>query len=318
MIDRRVVLGAAPAALALPAVGAPSDLAVRGSSAYSESAMVMAIDPAGTTALTLRFCRFPVEGQTWLWCHVLHAGRFFAFTRHDLPCTADRLAATPEAAYRTAAPATAELVRVRREGRLPDIRFAADLGFHESRHAPHGPGATRGRITGVFRGSSALDAQVLEGREEVYGLCEAQVQIGRTRFVLRGPSKFHEQRQAAPRFDAPFCYGWLWGEGANATTLLHAKGASGGWRLDGAEAPLTDMVLDPPGDVRNVTWRFRDRASVTGRLEALVRYEIPVFDRRWQGSFVRGAGPGRRVVGVMNDWLADPDIYAAARLRNGL
>jgi hypothetical protein len=33
---------------------------------------------------------------------------------------------------------------------------------------------------------------------------------------------------------------------------------------------------------------------------------------------VRGDGPGREVVGVMNDWLAEPDIYAAARSRAGV
>lgn len=89
MIDRRSLIAATPGLLATPALAAPSrDLAVRGSKAYSESAMVMSVTPDGRSALTLRFCRFPVEGQTWLWCHVFHEGRFYAFTSHDLACLA--------------------------------------------------------------------------------------------------------------------------------------------------------------------------------------------------------------------------------------
>src|SRR5688500_4800361 len=111
MIARRTLLAAAPAALALPARA--SDLAVRGSKAYSESAMVMTVSLDNASAMTLRVCRFPVEGQTWLWCHIWHEGRFYAFTSHDLPCTGDRLAGAQLAEYR-ATPLKAELVRVRR------------------------------------------------------------------------------------------------------------------------------------------------------------------------------------------------------------
>jgi hypothetical protein len=32
---------------------------------------------------------------------------------------------------------------------------------------------------------------------------------------------------------------------------------------------------------------------------------------------VKGDGPGREVMGVLNDWAGPPDIYAAARARNG-
>lgn len=312
MIARRTLLAAAPAALALPARA--SDLAVRGSRAYSESAMVMTVADDGSSALTLRFCRFPVEGQTWLWCHALHEGRFYAFTSHDLPCTADRLAGERLARY-AAPPLKAELVRLRRGQLLPMVRLSAELMFHESRSAPHGAGRVPGRIDAQFLSVSALSAQVLEGREEVYGFCQGEVEIGGRRLTLNGLAKFHEQRQEAPRFEQPFCYSWLGGESANATTLLGARGASGGWQLDGVEAPLADMVLDPPGGERRITWKFRDRSAETGRLKALVRYEIPVYDRKWTGSFVKGDGPGRGVVGVMNDWAGPPDIYAAARAR---
>jgi hypothetical protein len=320
MIARRTLLAAAPAALALPGQVRPAmaaDTAVRGSRAYSESAMVMTVSLDNASAMTLRFCRFPVEGQTWLWCHILHEGRFYAFTSHDLPCTSERLAGAPLAEYR-AAPLKAELVRVRRGGgALPAVRLSAELMFHESRTAPHGPGRVPGRISCQFLGVSPLGVQVLEGREEVYGFCDGEVEIGGRRLTLNGLSKFHEQRQEAPRFEQPFSYAWLAGDSANATTLLGARGAGGGWQLDGIEKPLSDMVLDPPGDERRILWKFKDGSVESGRLKALVRYEIPVYDRKWNGSFVKGDGPGREVMGVLNDWAGPPDIYAAARARNG-
>lgn len=315
MIDRRAVIAAGPAALAGPVLAAPSpDLRVRGSKAYSESAMVMSVSPDGRSALTLRFCRFPVEGQTWLWCHLFHEGRFYAFTRHDLPCGGERLAGAQLARY-SAAPVAAELVRVRRDGQLPAVRLAADLKFHESRAAPHGPGDIPGRFDGQFLAVSPLGSQVLEGREEIYGWCSAEVEIGGHRFVHEGLAKYHEQRQEAARFDAPFCYGFLAGDAMNCTALLHARGASGGWQIDGVETALADMVLDRPGDERTVSWKLKDGPALPGRLTALVRYEIPIFERRWNGSFVQGTCAGRPIVGAINDWLLEPDIYAAALAR---
>ncbi|ODT88806.1 hypothetical protein [Phenylobacterium sp. SCN 70-31] len=310
---RRDLIAAAPA-LAVARAAHADDLRVRGSDAYSESAMVMSVARDGSSALTLRFCRFPVQGFTWLWCHLLHEGRLYAFTRHDLPAGAMRLADEPVARWR-APGADAELLRTRRHGALPAVRLAAKLGFHDSRSAPHGEGPVQGRIDGRFQAVSPLSARVLEGREEVYGLCRARVEIGGRTFEHEGLAKFHEQRQAAPRFDAPFNYAFLAGDGLNATTLLLAQGATGGWQVDGAEAPLADMTLDPPGASRGVAWRFRDAKATSGRLEALTRYEIPIYGRAWQGSFVRGDFGGRPIVGAVNDWLTPTDIYALAATR---
>ncbi|MBX3486080.1 hypothetical protein [Phenylobacterium sp.] len=316
MIARRTLLAATPALIAAPAFGAPSkDVRVRGSKAYSESAMVMTVSDDGKTALTLRFCRFPDEDQTWLWCHVVVDGQLYAFTTHDLPASRDRLAGQDTATW--AAPgAKAALVRVRRGDEPPAVRLSADLMGHRSFAAPHGPGRVPIRFTGQFQGVSALAAPVLEGRQEVYGVVEAELEVAGRKIRHQGRAKFHEQRQEAPRFEAPFAYSWLSGEGADATTLLLQQGATGGWRLDGHEAPLADMRLDPPGRERAVAYAFKSGKTAPGRLTALVRYTIPIYGRAWNGSFVTGDVDGRPVVGVLNDWTTAVDIYAASATRS--
>ena len=100
-----------------------------------------------------------------------------------------------------------------------------------------------------------------------------------------------------------------------ATTLIIANGASGGWLFGQAEDGLADMAAERPGDIRAVDYRLRSSRRITGKLSAIVRYQVPIYKQRWQGSFVRGVVDGRPVVGVMNDWVAEPDIYAAAQAR---
>jgi len=316
LIGRRSLLAAAPAAaLARPALAASKDIVVRGSKNYSESAMVMSVSTDGRSALTLRFCRFPVEGFTWLWCHVLHDGELYAFTSHDLPATPDRLAGTPVADYR-APPMDAALTRTGRGPELTGVQLSAALPFHKSRAAPHGPGKSPGRFEGRFHPTSALTAQVLAGRDEVYGTFHAEGTVGGRRFVHDGPAKFHEQRQEAARFETPFNYAWLAGERMAATTLLVPQGATGGWQIDGGEQALADMTLDPPGPDRRALWKLKSGRDMPGRLQALVRYEVPIYDRTWNGSFVKGQADGRPIVGASNDWVAQPDIYVAAATRS--
>jgi hypothetical protein len=310
MIDRRTLVAGA---LAAPVSAQARDAAVKGSRAYSESIMVMSVAADGSSAVTLRFCRFPVEGYTWVWCHVLVGQDLYAFTRHDLPCGPERLADGQNAAY-----ASGALARLTRQGRgagLADVRLDANLGLHQSKTAPLGDGPVRGRIKGRFIPERALVSQVLEGRDEVYGRLDADIRIGGRRLRHVGPAKFHEQRQEAPRFETPFCYGWLAGPDRAVTSLLVNQGAAGGWIIAGQEAAIADLRLDPPGQTRSATWKLKDAPALPGRLDALVRYEIPIHGRRWQGSFVRGQVGGADVVGVLNDWPGPPDIYAAADAR---
>jgi hypothetical protein len=306
--SRRAVAIGLPAA-ALSGAAAAKDVNVRGLTTYSESAMVMSVSDDGRSAVTLRFCRFPEVGATWLWCHMVRDGRIWAFTQHDLPCSADRMADRADGDYRTIGVQAA----LRRKGKgraLEAVSASAQLKFHESASAPLGPGDVAGSLAGVFTPVHVLGAQVLKDREEVYGTFAAKLAAGPERWQHEGVAKWHEQKQTGPRFGPPFCYSWLGGDGMAATTLLVPQGASGGWVFGEAEDALAGMTVQAPGERRVADYRLRSGRRLHGELSAIVRYEIPIYDRRWQGSFVRGEVDGRPVVGVMNDWPGPPDVYA--------
>src|SRR5215471_1064577 len=98
VLSRRAVAAGLPAA-AIAGRALSKDVNVQGLSTYSESAMVMSVSDDGTSAVTLRFCRFPEAGVTWLWCHLMRDGQVWAFTRHDLPCGPGRLADRTDVTY---------------------------------------------------------------------------------------------------------------------------------------------------------------------------------------------------------------------------
>jgi hypothetical protein len=195
------------------------------------------------------------------------------------------------------------------------VRLEARLPAHHAKDAPNGKGSSPVRVAAVFTPTHALGAPVLEGRDEVYGTVRGMIELAGRQVPLQGPAKFHEQRQDAPRFDHPFCYSWLAGPDMAATTLLLEKGASGGWALKDADLALTDMAIDPPGARRSVDYRFAGGRRMTGELESLARFTVPIYERAWNGCIVKGVVDGRPVVGMANDWTTQPDIYAAARAR---
>lgn len=317
-VSRRAAAGGLLAAAAAPAVGEPTarEMRVQGLTSYSESAMVMSVSADGRSALTLRFCRFPEVGTTWLWGHVVRDGAIYAFAQHDLPCGPQRLADGQDADYRQTAP-HARLARTGKGPGLKHVRLEAALPFHEGTDAPLGPGGSPGRFTGDFTPTHALSAAaVLKDRDEVYGTFAADIAVGGRRWRHEGVAKFHEQRQTAPRFTHPFCYSWLGAPQVATTTLLLMAGASGGWIFGDAQDGLADMTADPPGDVRRVAYRLKSGRRMPGQLSAVVRYHVPIFGRPWRGSFVRGIVDGIPVVGVMNDWVHGGDVYGAAAARN--
>ena len=300
--DRRALLTAGGASALWPGAAAASpyeDPDTKAIATYSESRMVM---PA--TVFSMRFCRFPDAGVTWLWCHALVAGRIYAFSHHRLPTTGDRLNGQTDSEFAAVAPFGA---RMSREGSAKDVRravFEAELPVHRSNTAPHGPGAHRLKVRGHFTPAAAMTNQPLD-RQELLGGGRLTLEIdGRTiEFASRG--KFHEQAQWRPRFVDPFGYMGFWSADGGGQATRSLGPSTGAIQLGGRIGAVKTFQANRPADCRHLRLDLADGQTVTGEMEALARYTIPVFGERWRGSFVRGRIGGDEVRGVMNDWRND-------------
>lgn len=306
MLDRRRVLGGVAALAATPGyAGSPTtDLRILGKPTYSESVMVMMANAAERTALTLRICRFPDEDMTWLWCHVLAEGRLHAFTRHDLPCTGERINGRPgQANYDTPGVPEVRLGRALGPDGVSGAGFAGDLRFHRSTQAPHGPGDVRGVFSGQFEAARDLSRHARTGRTEVMGLVRATLAIGGKTLTLDGPGKFHEQHQTQPRFIDPFRYTWLWTGTEGGVVTGYRDGVRGAWSLAGRDLEAESLDISAPAPVRRMTLGLRGEAAPrVVRIRSLARYQIPIFGETWRGSFVAAQTGARQMAGIVNEW----------------
>lgn len=271
----------------------------------SEAAYLDVVTTDADRGLVVRLCRHPQEGYAWLWGHVFLDGRVYAFTQHDVACTA---AITPvegrDATYRSEG-GWSSLV-IARDGPLDAIRAArADGTFamHESRHAPHGPGPIVATIEATFVPSVAAVSN-LPGRNEVIGDVRARVSLGRHDFEMTGRGQFHEQVQSEPRFTTPFVYGTLRGDGCACVFIRLARGARGHWIEGGRSHPVARVEISPPG-ARRAFVLHTSAGLRTGVLETRYDYSVPVAATHRPGTLVQGEISGRTLSGCVNDFLMD-------------
>jgi len=93
----------------------------------------------------------------------------------------------------------AALMRIGRGLDFKVVQLSAALSFHRSRAAPHDPGPSPGRFDGRFTPTRSLGAQVLEGRDEVYGDLPRR---GRTRGPPLRPGRPNFTSSASRRPDS--------------------------------------------------------------------------------------------------------------------
>lgn len=311
-LDRRAVIAGAAGLAATGAQAASADLRLRGLTTYSESAMIMVADAERGRALTLRLCRFPELGATWLWCHVLVDGKFFAFTQHDLPCERTRInGQRGPATYDIPSGQTARISRDLTADGIRRGAFSASLPFHMSRAAPHGPGGSPGELEGEFTPVHDLSSSARAGRTELMGQVRATFTVGGRRYEFAAPGKIHEQQQTEPRFIGAFCYTWLWTGAEGGVVVRYPAGVRGAWTLAGRDHVAETFDIGPPGPRRRLTMKLQDEAPQQVAIRALVEYQIPLFDQSWRGSFVAARAGTRLLGGVVNDWRPDLQSYAA-------
>lgn len=271
---------------------------------YSESAMVMYVAEDGSVAVTLRFCRFPDDGVTWLWCHVLEGERLFGYTDHALACDDSRVFAASTALYRTAAP-SASIQRSGSDGAMTEARFAAELRMTEGADGRHGPGDTPVSLSGVFTPRYSLGEEVAAGRREVVGALVGEIIIDGRRLRLDGLAKYHEQRQDTPRFTEPFRYLCLWGASASCVAIASRAGQIGAAVLDGVESVVTRFEAPPIANARSVVLGLRAGPTIRAEVRTLKAISLPIGDETWRGCFVTATLGSHSLTGMLNEWQAD-------------
>lgn len=272
-------------------------------SGYSESAMIMYVAADGSAALTLRFCRFPDDGMTWLWCHVLEGDRLFGYSDHSLACDETQVLAMDTALYQTATP-EAWLRRTGPDFVMEEARFGAGLDMAEGDEGRHGPGDSSVRMSGIFRPLYGLGEEVAAGRREVVGVLHGEIRIDGRRIALDGLAKYHEQRQSTPRFTEPFQYLCLWGPSASCVAIASRAGQIGAARLDEREAVITRFEAPPIATARFVTLGLRDGPLLQAEVRTLKAISLPIGDETWRGSFVTATLGPHSLTGMLNEWRA--------------
>ncbi|HNM78490.1 MAG TPA: hypothetical protein PKI89_09005, partial [Tepidiformaceae bacterium] len=58
----------------------------KGQETRSEAVLLESASTDGQLAFTLRLCRYPELGISWLWGHVFAGGRVYVFADHTQPC----------------------------------------------------------------------------------------------------------------------------------------------------------------------------------------------------------------------------------------
>jgi hypothetical protein len=287
----------------------PADLRFANLETLSESVHSGVASEDGAQRLTMRLCRYPALGLSWLWIHARIEDRFYSFVDHLAPCTNDPVNTdTDSVAYADKAGALV----FRREGRVGAPTAAGAEGVcraHRSVDSRFGAGDTP--LAAKIRFSpERLYAGLNRGRTEVFGRGEAEIELGGRSFRFTGPAQFHEQGQIQPRFTAPFCYATLWGDGA-ASTLLITRGRREGYLLEGDRAVnVTSVSIGPRAPRRAIVIGLADGRRLEG--EAVVRqaYTLPITGQIWRGHMVDVELAGRIYRGHVNDYdIADGIPY---------
>ena len=286
---------------------------LEGRETYSESVYADAVSADGLRGFILRIGRYPDVGISWAWGHVFHDGEVFAFTNHELPCTAQQTDLEGRLA-RYSLPGDGPMLHLERRGEraAPTLCTArAQLPAHRSAHPPHGPGDTAVRIDASFAPAHE-PVSSLSGRTEVLGDVSGSVEIDGPRraegqngeFAWRG--HFHEQVRTSPRWMASFCYATLRGDGYQSVAIKLEQGAVGFVIREGRAAKVTEFEIEAPSETlatRRFVLALEDGERIEGTYQDTYVYSVPIYDVRRRGSIVVGEASGTAISGCVNDYL---------------
>ena len=266
----------------------------------SEAVYMDAVADDAASGFIGRLCRFPTQEMAWAWLHIFHHGHIHSYTDHTLQCAADPIDEAAKAVdYRAREfHFTRTGDRMRPEG----ATFNANALMHAGPMNPHGEGVLPCEIQAVF--TADLDGvRSLEGRSEVLGTTRAAIALGDANIELNARGQFHEQIQDAPRFDRPFSYGTLRGDGAGCIFIRGLRGATGTVTLDNKPHTIKAVRLSAPATIRKLEIDLEDGRTIRGESTATYQYDIPIFHMTRPGSLVYAELDGVPLSGCINDLI---------------
>lgn len=323
MLTRRALMvsslaaGACATAPVETADGEPADAVFRGLASPSESVHSGVASEDGEQRLTVRLCRYPVIGLAWVWMHARVGGQFYSYVDHLAPC---ENTPTPSDQVVTSYADMKRALVFERRGAVDRPTVATVTGSCRARRSAEsrfGQGDRKLEVSIAFT-PKRLYSGLNVGRTEVFGHSRASVKVDGKEFVIEGPGQFHEQRQATPRFGAPFCYMTLWGADA-ASTMLIGTARRDGYLLEGdlpgsgKSTEVEAVTLDPPGkDVRALHVKLADGRTLEGEARVVQAYTIPMVGNTWRGHMVKAELGGRTFMGHINDYIIGAGVPYSA------
>lgn len=281
---------------------------IPGAEAWSESLMLLHFDEALRNGISVRVSRYPDQNVTWVWCHVLFDGQLYSYTERRLPCTALRNTAEVATGKYDSAGAGVRFARIGLAAMLESIQLSTQNLCHAGGSDRDGPGEVPVGIEATFR-PSALKDNLPAGRSEWTGIADIQLSVAGKRLRLTGIAKAHEQIQTAPRFNAPFTYAMTWSETASFIATASPARRYGNLEIGGIDRAVSRFEPGAPAAVRPFRVILADGETLTGTATRVARYDVPVFDRLWNGNIVRVELGDLRLIGMMNDWRPEANSF---------
>jgi hypothetical protein len=312
-MDRRILMGGLVAFSALSAARATQryGIVTPGVDTWSESLMLLHFDAEVRNGISVRVSRYPELNCTWVWCHVLLDGNMYAYTERRLPCSDTRNLGTAATGEYDSKGAGVAFSRSGPVDQMREIRLSANVLSRQSSEGRDGPGDTPLSVHAVFR-PEKLKSNPPPGRSEWTGYAEIDLVVGKRRINLKGVAKAHEQTQTAPRFDVPFTYAMMWSPTASFIANSSAKKRYGNFEADGIPHAVKDFRPARPDRERRFSALLDDGRTLHGLASRVAAYDVPVFDRVWNGNVVKVDVDGRQMVGMLNDWRPQDQAFATA------
>ncbi|MEX2129987.1 MAG: hypothetical protein WD772_00760 [Pseudohongiellaceae bacterium] len=316
-MQRRLFVGALGGLAGLAGAGrllgaeASYGAVIPGAEAWSESLMLLHFDAALSNGISVRVSRYPDQNVTWVWCHVLFEGQLYSFTERRLPCTTARNTAEVTIGRYDSAGAGVSFSRNGLVEMLETIQLSLQTRCHAGGSDRDGPGEVPVVIEATFLPASIKD-NLPAGRSEWTGVADIQISVAGQRQQLTGIAKAHEQIQTAPRFNAPFTYAMTWSKTASFIATASPARRYGNLEIAGIDRAVSRFEPGEPGVVRPFRVILEDGEILTGAATRVAHYNVPVFDRLWNGNIVRVELGSHRLIGMMNDWRPEDNSFEFA------